>query len=316
MNIRHALIACVVLTAFGQLVGAGCGGQLDATGPDAGSTNGTGATDTTSASSTGGTRGGSSGAGQGSSGAGSGGVASSGGSSGFGTSSSGGGSVGGSGSSSSGSGSGSGASPSSDAASERDASSGVGLDDGSESGAPDSGADSVAAVEAGAIDAAGGFVDGGGANVSDGGCSSAAVSFGADVMPVFKAGCTLSMECHGQMNNVSEENLYLGLNEGSGGSADSQAVYRGLVGVASEEDPSMLLVTAGDLSDSYLWHKLNGDQNTLAAGCAKATTTCADCTPSAPCGTLMPYDGEPFATTDPDFLCTIESWIAHGAPNN
>jgi hypothetical protein len=70
----------------------------------------------------------------------------------------------------------------------------------------------------------------------------------ADVMPIFQRGCTLSSVCHGQMNNAQEENLYLGLNAGGGGTADSQAVYSGLVGVASKEDSSMNLVTTGDTS--------------------------------------------------------------------
>ena len=54
----------------------------------------------------------------------------------------------------------------------------------------------------------------------------------------------------------------------------------------------MNLVTAGSLGSSYLWHKLAGDQNTNAAvksGCAQASSQCADCTASAPCGSQEPY---------------------------
>ena len=186
--------------------------------------------------------------------------------------------------------------------------------------APDAGAHSPgdgASLLAG-IDAASGLGGGGAAGGYDGatGCGSAAVSFSVDIMPIFQRGCTLSSVCHGQMNNAAEENLYLGLKGASGGTADSQAVYRGLVGVASKEDPSMNLVTAGDTSNSYLWHKLNDDQNTLASECAKATMTCSDCTTDAPCGGYMPYQGQPLAMSAPDDLCTIEHWISQGSPNN
>ncbi len=208
-------------------------------------------------------------------------------------------------------------------------------DNSSDGGAPDSGADTAAEDALGGMDAAGRFADGGGTSGDDSAtghdgtagddgaarCGSAAVSFSADVMPIFKLGCTLSSVCHGQMNNAPEENLYLGLNSGAGGSADIQAVYSGLVGVASKEDPSMNLVTAGDTSNSFLWHKLNDDQmtlnsGTLATGCMKASATCFDCTSDAPCGGYMPYLGEPLATYAPEDLCTIENWIVQGAPNN
>ena len=78
----------------------------------------------------------------------------------------------------------------------------------------------------------------------------------------------------------------------------------------------MNLVTAGDTSDSFLWHKVVGDQNTLAADCAMATMACDDCTASTPCGGLMPYLGEALEVAAPQYLCTIESWISEGAPNN
>jgi hypothetical protein len=169
------------------------------------------------------------------------------------------------------------------------------------------------------MDAAGDFGDGGAITGHDEAtrCGSA-VSFSADVMPVFRRGCTLSSVCHGQMNNAAEENLYLGNNGGGGGSADSQAVYSGLVGVPSKEDPSMNLVTSGDLQNSFLWHKVNDDQmtlnsGTLASGCMQATTICFDCTTTMPCGEYMPYLGELLAADD---LCTIENWISQGAPNN
>ena len=115
------------------------------------------------------------------------------------------------------------------------------------------------------------------------------------------------------MNNAVEQDLYLGENAGG---TSPPAVFGGLVGVRSKEDPSMNLVTAGSLGNSYLWHKVIGDQNTNAAvksGCAQAAIPCSDCTMQAPCGAQEPYLG---AGLPADELCTIESWIAEGAPDN
>ncbi len=152
------------------------------------------------------------------------------------------------------------------------------------------------------------------AGAYDGGaCGSASVSFGTDIMPIFQSGCTLSSVCHGQMGNAGEEDLYLG--DYAGGTSPS-VVYQGLVGVPSLEDPSMNLVTSGNLSSSYLWHKVYGDQNSnpaVASGCASAASQCAGCVASAPCGGLQPYLGESLPVAD---LCAIQNWIGQGAQNN
>jgi hypothetical protein len=146
------------------------------------------------------------------------------------------------------------------------------------------------------------------------GCQSANVSFSADVMPVFQRGCTLASVCHGQMNSAVSEDLYLGLNVGGGGSADAKAVYNGLVGVPSKEDPSMPIVTKGDNSTSYLFQKLNlASLAALASACSKATMMCTDCTSDAPCGGQMPYEGDALDSED---ACTLQNWISEGAPNN
>jgi hypothetical protein len=151
-------------------------------------------------------------------------------------------------------------------------------------------------------------------------CGTATVSFQADVMPVFAANCSTTGACHGQMQNAGEESLYLGLNasEGVSGPSDVQAVYSGLVGVASVEDPSMKLVASGDPADSFLWHKVNGDQNTdstTAGGCqpvASGANACSDCVAGAPCGVQMPFA----SSLAPADVCTIENWISQGALDN
>jgi hypothetical protein len=153
------------------------------------------------------------------------------------------------------------------------------------------------------------------------------VSFKTDVMPLFQAGCTLSMECHGQTGNPGEENLYLGVNQPgtTGEPVDSMVaamVYAGLVGVASVEAPSVDLVAkGGDTANSYLLQKLIGDQNTMfASQCSSAATPCsaisANCTASTPCGVFMPSGGELWSTSNPTGLQTITDWISQGAMNN
>jgi hypothetical protein len=145
--------------------------------------------------------------------------------------------------------------------------------------------------------------------------TSTPVSFMSDVIPAFQQNCTVSSECHGQMNNSGEENLFLGFGPGMGTTVPMD-VYSELVGVPSKEDPAMNLVTASDTSTSYLWQKLQNTQNNFASDCMKATAMCTDCNATTPCGGLMPYDGEPLATSDPQNLCTIQSWITQGAQNN
>jgi hypothetical protein len=145
------------------------------------------------------------------------------------------------------------------------------------------------------------------------GCAPASVSFKTDVIPVFQQSCTLTMECHGQMNNVPEESLYLGEN---GGGTVASTVYAQIVNVPAKEIPSMNLVTPQDLNNSYLWHKINDSMTTLqslGSQCTKAAKACTDCNPMQPCGSTMPY---PSGVIDPGFACTIQNWIMNGAMND
>jgi hypothetical protein len=154
------------------------------------------------------------------------------------------------------------------------------------------------------------------------GCdTSVAVSFKTDVLPVFQMSCTVSNSCHGQMNNDPEEDLYLGENS-SVSATDPEAVYKGLVSVPAKEDPSMPLITAGSLDNSFVWQKVAvigftnpGPSASLLAGCAAspAPQCTPDCNSSTPCGGLMPYLGAPL---DPDLECALQSWIVQGAKNN
>jgi hypothetical protein len=144
------------------------------------------------------------------------------------------------------------------------------------------------------------------------------VSFSKDVIPAFQTGCTLSQSCHGQMNNVQEENLYLGENDPSmTGPTNVGMVHMGIVGVKAIENPQMDLVAAGDIDNSFLWHKIVGDQNStdaLKAGCKMATMMCSpQCTDTEPCGTQMPYNSP---VLDNARMCIIKKWIQAGAKND
>jgi hypothetical protein len=149
-------------------------------------------------------------------------------------------------------------------------------------------------------------------------CSSAAVSFNTDVLPVFELSCGLSVSCHKAMNNASVEGLYLGQYKAAPTDppTDPTTVFNQIVNVKSRENPQMNLVTPGDVENSFLWHKVLGDQNsnsTVAAGCAMATSTCMDCSIVAPCGSRMPDTTQ---TLEMTHLCTIKQWIVQGAMNN
>jgi hypothetical protein len=159
-------------------------------------------------------------------------------------------------------------------------------------------------------------IDASGDRESAAGCGSKSPSFALDVLPVFARGCTLSSECHGQMNNVAEESLYLGEIYGN---TNSSTVYNQLVGVKAKEIPSMNLVTPGDVENSYLWRKSRtmDDLMTLASQCMAASMPlCNDCTTSTPCGATMPYLNTPLSEASPDDMCTLTNWIQNGAQNN
>jgi hypothetical protein len=143
------------------------------------------------------------------------------------------------------------------------------------------------------------------------------VSFQTDVLPIFEQSCGINGgTCHGAATEAVLLRPFLGVFDDDA-STDSAAILSGIVGVASNEDPQMDLVKAGDPSQSYLMHKLDGDQCTLEADCAPAEKAiiAADNNPSyTGCGTLMPQtEAVPLPQTMRD---EIRRWIAQGASNN
>jgi hypothetical protein len=132
------------------------------------------------------------------------------------------------------------------------------------------------------------------------------VSFQADILPIFQPGCAIAgSTCHGTPDvATTQARPYLGNFDGG---TDAAAVVMGLVGVTSNEDPSMATVTAGDPENSFLMHKLDGDQCQFASACASSKTQYTDC------GQQMPYSSPALDDATRD---TVRRWIAQGAKNN
>jgi hypothetical protein len=117
-------------------------------------------------------------------------------------------------------------------------------------------------------------------------------SLRTDVVPIFHASCSLP-SCHSAA--VASGTLVL---EG-----DAGTIRAGIVGVASAEVPSMPYVTAGDPTQSYLMHKIDGD-----------TCSLPGCGPDGGlCDVTMPYTGALLTTDTRDI---IRRWIAQGALDN
>ena len=134
------------------------------------------------------------------------------------------------------------------------------------------------------------------------------VSFDADVMPIFRGSCALTASCHGAPSVVAELRPFLGDAAADGGATALQAIIDGLLGVKSNEDLSMNLVTAGDAANSFLMHKLDDDQCTLIPQCMVGNSFRPNC------GVFMPYQYPNIldvATRD-----TLRRWIQQGAHNN
>jgi hypothetical protein len=143
-------------------------------------------------------------------------------------------------------------------------------------------------------------------------------SFTNDVVPIFEASCATSTLCHqgiGGSNLPSMSLLFLGNGPDAGGGGNDDAglspdtiIYVALASY-SVELPGMPYVTAGDPENSYLMHKMDGDQCQFVeedAGCQVMPAS------PTPCGAVMPIPcALPAAQRD-----TVRRWIAQGAMNN
>jgi hypothetical protein len=135
--------------------------------------------------------------------------------------------------------------------------------------------------------------------------TSPTVSFSKDVAPTFNDSCGVSNACHQPPANPAVANLVLGLPDG-GVSADM--VIQSIVGKAALENPNMDIVKAGDPDNSYLMHKMDGDQCLYAATCNKTGNPIFN-----ECGVQMPFNSGVLDTPTRD---NIRRWIAQGAQNN
>ena len=113
----------------------------------------------------------------------------------------------------------------------------------------------------------------------------APVSLENDVFPIVKRACSFAA-CHG--GRMQAPTL-----------ASAAAMRDALVGKPSTQLPAMPYVTAGDPENSYLLHKLDGDQCALAERCVGGS-----------CKETMPKGGALLPESERD---TIRRWIAQGA---
>lgn len=127
---------------------------------------------------------------------------------------------------------------------------------------------------------------------------SPSISFKTAVMPVFAKSCSSSI-CHG-IASSPQGGLFLGAELAKG--SDSAKVYAGLVGMPSQQLTAMPFVTAGDPTQSYLMHKLDGDQCMFQTMCV-----------AHDCLKAMPYDTGSLGVDTRDI---VRRWIAQGAQDN
>jgi hypothetical protein len=140
---------------------------------------------------------------------------------------------------------------------------------------------------------------------------SAPVTFSKNVLPIFQTSCAAGTggTCHVSGQNATPGGLFLG------GAMEGSAIVARLVGMKSGEEPNMNLVTAGDPTNSYLMHKMDGDACTLAAQCNMGQFKAA----YPDCGSTMPMPVPPATTSQllsTSQRDTVRAWIKQGAQND
>lgn len=131
------------------------------------------------------------------------------------------------------------------------------------------------------------------------------VSFATNVAPLFMSNCGIGggVTCHGAGN----ASPFLG--EADGGS-DAATILDSIVGVEAGEDPEMDFIAPNQPGQSYLMHKIDGDQCTLSDECALSIYN--EYYPG--CGASMPF--LPHALLPTSLRDQVRAWIAQGAQNN
>ena len=121
------------------------------------------------------------------------------------------------------------------------------------------------------------------------------------------------MSCHASPAGLIPNSLILG-GSGDAGTVSNAQIVAGLVGVTSAEDPKMNLVTAGDPTNSFLMHKVDGDQCVAEADCNAGQLALA----YPNCGANMPLNIPPATLAQTMLLPVTErdkirAWIKQGA---
>ena len=126
------------------------------------------------------------------------------------------------------------------------------------------------------------------------------VSFKNDVLPIAQNSCAFA-SCHGATGG-GNNGIYWGSQTQPN---DASAIRKGIVGVKSLENPNMNFVQPGDLANSYVMHKIDGDNCTLAAQCKTGNL--------GTCGDTMPQGSDLLPVEQRD---VFRRWVAQGAPDN
>ncbi|EYF08084.1 Hypothetical protein CAP_5844 [Chondromyces apiculatus DSM 436] len=132
--------------------------------------------------------------------------------------------------------------------------------------------------------------------------SAPAVSLRTDVVPILQGSCTFGTSCHGVPGAAGS--VYLGPSAATT-PTDEQlaAMLADTVGVEPRVEAGMPRISAGDPSQSFLMHKVDGTLSCGDLACA-ATESCQD---------AMPLNQEPLSAEKRDIL---RRWIAQGAQDN
>ena len=140
---------------------------------------------------------------------------------------------------------------------------------------------------------------------SDADLSAPSVSFAQTIGPLFAANCAVGggINCHGAGNSLP----FLGSTDGG---IDASIILDSIVEVEAGEDPEMDFVAPNAPEQSFLMHKMDGDQCTLAAQCALSIYN--EYYPS--CGASMPF--LPHALLPAAVRDQVRAWISQGAQNN
>jgi hypothetical protein len=156
-----------------------------------------------------------------------------------------------------------------------------------------------------------------------------AVSFSADVLPIFSNSCGISAVCHGCTDSPtctdSGIKPYLGPAVGSAAATPSQiaTIFSEAVGQPSilqaslldssmVGNPGMMIIAPGDPAQSFMMYKLDGDPNATNPE-AQVSCSTLKCAAGMTCGESMPSSGPqlPLASRN-----IIRRWIAQGAKND